>query len=335
MQKFTFSDYLKYTKELNQYIVLSDISEEYELKKIHQPQDKGYKLILENKEEVTKFINKVLGIKYTKNEIKPKELENCNTSFITKSFREKRADIIYKKKEENIFYLIEHQSTIDYEMPYRILNYCIEITRKSVKKELFKNKNYKTPIIYPIVLYTGKRQWNISNDFRNYQMYLKDVHRVNFTGYNFVDVNNYTEEELWNEDTLLSKMLLLEKAKKQKNVIEYLKKLVKQKITKEEMYLLMEMIYNAKDVYFEEIKNIVEKLKNEKGDEVTMLTPLQEYVEELNKKERKAGRAEGRAEAKTKLKKVVKNMLKNNMSDKLIKQITEISQKELEEIKQM
>ena len=308
MQKFTYLDYLKYTKEINKNIKISDVSEEYKLEKIHQPQDKCYKIVFDKKEEVASFINKALKLKNTQYELKQEEIEIYNTNFITVNYKEKRADIVYRKKDEDIFFLIEHQSAIDYEMP----------------------------IVYPIVLCTGKRRWNINSNFENYKLGLKRAHRVTFTGYNLVDINDYTEEELWKENTLLSKMLLLEKAKKQKNITQYLERIIKQELTKEEMRLLMEMIYNAKDIDFEEIKQIVEKLKNEKGDEVTMLTPLQEYVEDLNRRERKEGFETGKIEGeKTKLKKVVKNMLKNNINEKLINQITEISQKELEEIKQM
>ena len=106
------------------------------------------------------------------------------------------------------------------------------------------------------------------------------------------------------------------------------------------------MIYNSKDIDFEEVKNIVEKLESKKGEDVTMLTPLQEYVEELNKKERKAGRIEGikagrtegikagRTEGiKQEKNEIVKRMLQNNIKENIIRKIANITQKELDEIK--
>ena len=167
-----------------------------------------------------------------------------------------------------------------------------------------------------------------------------------FTSYNLVDVNNYTNEELWSENTLLSKVLLLEKSKKEKNIIDYLQKIVKQNISKDEINLLMEMLYNSKDINFEEVKKVVKKLKNSEGDDETMLTPLQEYVEDLKKKERIAGIRDGRTEGikvgrtegirtgkKQEKSKIVKRMLQNNIKESIIKKITNITQKELEEIK--
>lgn len=107
MEKFTYLDYLKYARQtkLKSIFVLREDSAKYELEKIHQPQDKGYKVVFDNKQEAVKFINKVLKLKNTQNELKPKEIEICNTSFITTDFKKKRADIIYKKKNQNVFFL--------------------------------------------------------------------------------------------------------------------------------------------------------------------------------------------------------------------------------------
>lgn len=67
------------------------------------------------------------------------------------------SDIIYKKKDEDIFFLIEYQSKIDYSMPYRILKYNISIMESAIDKKKIKTKEYKIPAIYTFVLYTGQR----------------------------------------------------------------------------------------------------------------------------------------------------------------------------------
>ena len=60
-------------------------------------------------------------------------------------------------KAKNIFFLIEHQSKIDYEMPMRVLNYEIEIMRQALGNRKIA-KNSKIPMIIPIVIYTGRRK---------------------------------------------------------------------------------------------------------------------------------------------------------------------------------
>ena len=63
-------------------------------------------------------------------------------------------------KNKDVYFLIEHQSTIDYSMPFRIAEYCILIMKSAIDEKHIKNKNYKFPLVYPIVLYTGKEKWN-------------------------------------------------------------------------------------------------------------------------------------------------------------------------------
>ena len=104
MKKFTYLDYLKYTKINNEIMMLQEKSAEYKLEKIHQYKDKAYKIMLEDKEEVVQLINKVLGLKEMQNEIQKEEIEKYKNEYITKEFKSTRADIIYKKKGGNIFF---------------------------------------------------------------------------------------------------------------------------------------------------------------------------------------------------------------------------------------
>ena len=62
MEKFTYQDYLKYTREERKYAKLMEENTEYNFQKIHQYKDKGYKMILDDKTEAVQFINKVLKI---------------------------------------------------------------------------------------------------------------------------------------------------------------------------------------------------------------------------------------------------------------------------------
>ena len=66
-----------------------------------------------------------------------------NISFIPPDLREKRSDIVYRIRsvglEAYVYILIEHQSRVDYLMPYRLLSYMIQlwsrcISERSVKK---------------------------------------------------------------------------------------------------------------------------------------------------------------------------------------------------------
>ena len=165
------------------------------------------------------FINKVLGLKNTKYEISKDKLEKCDTSFITKSYYNKEADVIYKRTDTEVYFLIEHQSTVDKNMSVRILEYEVEILRDIIKnKEINKsNKKNKTepkenPTIIPIELYTGEEKWNEKTYITETQIQMPGYRNKEFGRYILVDANKYQEEELLKEEGALWKIILLEKS---------------------------------------------------------------------------------------------------------------------------
>ena len=71
----------------------------------------------------------------TRNELIEKDIEKCNTEFLTREKERLEADILYRIKGTQIYILIEQQSTVDYAMPKRILEYCVEIMREVEKTQ--------------------------------------------------------------------------------------------------------------------------------------------------------------------------------------------------------
>ena len=91
--------------------------------------------MLSYKREACIFINKVLGLKDTEYEISIDKLEKCDTSFITKSYYCKETDVIYRRTDMEVYFLIEHQSSVDSNMPARIVEYAVEILRDIIKNK--------------------------------------------------------------------------------------------------------------------------------------------------------------------------------------------------------
>ena len=50
------------------------------------------------------------------------------------------ADVVYKIKNKNVFILIEHQSSVDYKMSYRIMRYKYAIIESAIDKKRLKEK---------------------------------------------------------------------------------------------------------------------------------------------------------------------------------------------------
>ena len=246
---------------------LEDNNQEYQVDKEH---DKIFKAIFDNKKEAAQFINKALKLE---NEIKEEQLEKYNSSYITRAFQSQEADIVYKIKEKNVFFLIEHQSTIDYSMPYRILIYQMEIMRSAIEVSKIKTKEYKIPTVIPIVLYTGKQKWNAVQTLRDSQEVLEEGISAEPSKFNLVDINYLNKEELLEDDSFFSKVLLLEKANNSKEIIEALEKIMP-KIKPEQKDLIKRIIslILVKKIGQEKAKELVKKMK---GDEGNMLAVLE------------------------------------------------------------
>ena len=78
MVTFTILEYLIYQKNSK----LSEESEKYMLpNKTHQYHDKIFKSILDDKNEFTKFLNKIIKLDGSKREFKEADFENYNRKF--------------------------------------------------------------------------------------------------------------------------------------------------------------------------------------------------------------------------------------------------------------
>ena len=139
-------DYIEYKDIFKDFKILqlADQKESYNITNKH---DKIFRTILDKKEEAVALINQAI-----KTELKTEEIEKYTSSFVNKIFENREADIVYKYENKNIFFLIEHQTKIDYSMPYRILEYEIEIMKSAIDIRKIKNKEYKLPLVIPIVL---------------------------------------------------------------------------------------------------------------------------------------------------------------------------------------
>ncbi len=98
------------------------------------------------------------------------QLTHINRSFVPDNLREQESDIVYRvpfrdesKTEELLIYiLIEHQSTIDTTMGFRMLFYMTQIwdfqRREWASNNVPRSQRRFRPIV-PIVFYTGEQTW--------------------------------------------------------------------------------------------------------------------------------------------------------------------------------
>lgn len=230
---------------------LKEESETYD-KTINHPHDKAVRLMLSNSQEAANLIN--LALK-KKDFIKANEIEQYKSSFVTKLYKNKESDIVYKDlKNKGIYYLIEHQSKQDKMMPVRIAEYSIEIMREALYLAK-KDKNYEVPRVVPIVLYTGEGKWKVSKSLEDIQAKIPEITLPSIGNYNLVDINTYSDEELIEARGALPKMLLMEK--KSITIEKKIKKIEECKFTEDERERISIYITN---IIREIDTNLAEKL---------------------------------------------------------------------------
>lgn len=292
---------------------------------IDKKHDKIFKNILSDVKEMQKFLKDFLEM-----EVDAENLEKYKNSFITSNFKNKESDIIYKQKDKQIYYLIEHQSSLDSNMPTRILNYCVELMRE-VQKDFKRQKNIN-PVIVPIVIYTGTKKWKIPTNFSDTQKVEEKYkeYTINLK-YKLIDINKYNKEELIKINTKLSSMLLIEKyqtPQEIRNILLELNSINNNK--KRKMWLLDVINYILADTLKEEKQEIIKLILGGEDDMDEWL----ERVKRNDEKQRKGLIKQAKRNVEKKImNQLIINMLKYQVTDEKIMQCTGINQEQLEKIK--
>ena len=200
---------------------------------INNKHDKIFRTVLSNKNDACKFINNII---HFKEKITSNDLLLYKTSFVTSEFKNKEADIVYKLKDKNIFILIEHQTKIDYTMPYRILAYQHEIIKSAINISNANTKNFDIPTVIPIVVYTGKQKWNAKNSLNSIS--INTYNKLPLSYYYLVDINDYSVDTLLKDDLLISKLMILEKSRNNDELILSLKKILPKIKEKDKSFII-------------------------------------------------------------------------------------------------
>ena len=335
---------------------------------INNPHDKVIRDVLLDKEEGAHFINKALNLK-EEEKLAERNLYNYNSSFVNNKLQNKISDVVYKvvknektqnkeikkaeakgkvkdnkiEEEKEIYIIIEHQSKKEPQMEYRFFDYKVEVTRLAIDKSKVREEAYKEPSVIGILLYTGKENWRKeSQEDENEKRTLEYWTKQGYTKYKLVESNKITDEELLKEDTLLSKILLLEKAETKEEIMKMYTKIMEHNISTKAIEKIEKYIIIILSQVFkkdkEELEGVLKKFKRRTNEmmhiEEVLIKERDSWLEEGKSMGRKSGLAEGRKSglAEGRLK-IIRKMIKGKVKDDLIKEYTEVNEKELEKIK--
>ena len=228
---------------------------------INNKHDTGYKYLLSVKRVFIQLLKSFVDKSWV-NDIDEDSVENINKSFILQDFKGKEADLVYKVKinEQEIFFyiLMELQSTVDFQMPYRLLQYMLEIWRTILNDTQSKQnitsierKDFKLPVIVPCVLYNGRYNWTVSRNFKEtlaafeiFDDYILDFKYILF------DVARYSEDELFKIGNLISAIFYIDQKTQHDEIIDRLKKLLN---------LLKNLSVSDFDIFQTWVRNIITK----------------------------------------------------------------------------
>ena len=337
MKYITYQQYRKYL-ENKKVMVLKEEETIYQIeedktyskeivKEIDKRHDKMFRNILSRKKEMINFLNDFLDFK---EKLEETQIIQCPTDFITRLYKSRQSDILYRLKDKPVYFLIEHQSTIHPEMLLRIWEYIGEIIRKETIRG---NSIY--PIVIPIIIYTGFQKWNLPTNFdqkqyqsKNYQDYAISL------SYNLITVHDYTYEELLKKKTLFSSIMIIEKCKDEDEINEQMNKIIEIIQEPKDKEALSEIIVNIirPIVGTEKAEIMLEKINKKEVQDMSPFTKfLLDYKYEMiakTEKEKKKSRLEV-------MKETVKNMLQFGEPDEKIMKYIGINKEELENIKGM
>lgn len=192
----------------NDYEDCTENGEMYEIKKVEENIARyeiknGINLENTNENQIIKILKEKTKLKNFLKDFsdlyKIQNIENITYYNNIKSITDKKINnkIICKVKDKEIFILIKVIENIDTNITYKMFEHSLNIIENWKEKE--KNQNKRHPIVIPIVIYTGQKEWKNKNnkiyEKMNYITY--EDNRTNFS-YNIIDINKLKINELNN-----------------------------------------------------------------------------------------------------------------------------------------
>ena len=219
-------------------------------------------------------------------------------------------------------------------MPYRILEYEVQIIDRSFRKNNYQTE--KLAKVIAIVIYTGPGEWKMPQRLEEIQIsfnYSKKIlEDYDLTvGYNLLDINKLNKEELLEGETLFGRMMLVERARREEELIEILEEILPltKENEREDVINILRYIL-VKDIGEEKAKEYIKKLEEGVIEMSGYVNYLRQDREATMLKMRNEGKKEGKKEGKRAGENnIIKTLFKNKMPAKEIAEKTGIALTEI------
>ncbi|MCL2322504.1 MAG: Rpn family recombination-promoting nuclease/putative transposase [Oscillospiraceae bacterium] len=305
--------------------------------------DLGYKSLFSKKKSFMHFLSKYIGAEWV-NEINEDDLVLMNNTFILKDYKDKESDIIYRLKMkgiEIIFYvLLELQSKVDFTILYRLHQYISELYRRifdNTDKNERQSKNFKLPVVTPIILYNGVERWSVARSFKEYlngyELFGKNV--IDFE-YLLLDLNRSNKEFILSTNTILDNIFALDQKNEIKEMIRSIIIVLGRmhEMEKDEQVELLRWLEHIMipRLPIKDREKIRESIR--KGGDEMLQYNLDRAFDDERKKGRREGKKEGIQEGKKKREKeIAEKFLKMGLTVDQVMEGTELPEEEVIKIK--
>jgi predicted transposase/invertase (TIGR01784 family) len=275
--------------------------------------DKGYRRLLRDKRNFLDLVKSRIAAPWAE-QIDASRLELIDKRFVTKDFQDRESDIVFRAEigdADVVFYvLLELQSKVDFTMPFRLLEYMVELLRRlfaDAGKKTRAAKGFRLPAVVPIVLYNGADEWSCVRSFKEYlagyELFAPNV--IDFE-YVMINVNEPGEAELLKSPTLVNLAMLADMKGKPGNVLRRLGKIIDlgRRLTDDEKTQLREWVRDvalrklAGKVGADAIERISKAFEREEVPDMTYA--VERAIDEIERRGIRKGKREGKREGERK-----------------------------------
>lgn len=166
---------------------------------VHNPHDNFFKDSLTNLKVAKEFFQQHLPLA-VQQKLDLNSLELQASTYIDQALKHTASDILYKVNYLNddlsayLYILTEHQSSVDFHMPLRLLRYITSIWTEHLKKH---KQDKLLPLVIPLVFYHGPEAYDGPKDIRELIRAPKElIDLFLFTPFNLVDTHMISDNEL-------------------------------------------------------------------------------------------------------------------------------------------
>ena len=188
--------------------------------KTSNPHDKGYKRVLKNRRVLLHMLRKYTDFEWAW-DVREEDIEFEDKEFVTDYFHTYESDLISKirlgEQEIYLFLLLELQSGMDFTMPFRLLVYMVNIWEqyfRNVPEDKRELKEFRLPMVVPMVLYNGRESWTALRRFRDY---LRDGDMFGEYGVNFeyalIDVRRLAKDLILQSNSVIDNIFYMDSAR--------------------------------------------------------------------------------------------------------------------------